>query len=188
MALGPGMFRHNRTDATIAPLDRPDRPNNALDLDVRREGNTQRLMAFINFLFLFYIMYVAIASPLVIRAMKSGPFTLDQARFLQQVMPNVVITQDYLQTSILVIAAIIFIPSLYFSILLSKPAIAIIDNFVHANERLTRVVFYLGLCFAVSMFNVYLFFDVTLKNAALSVVAALVLAAALSSGGHRRNR
>ena len=158
--------------------------------DDYRKKNRDLLISFFRFVFTFYAIYAAIHLPLMIKSWQvGGELFLDQARFLGGMLPHWSVDAEILQLPSAVLAALVYFPVLYLSVIVALPIVGLIDQFTPTTSATliaVRIIIFGLLSLLVSIGVVYLYFDVTPQEAFMSVGTLLFFAAGLSGSSGRR--
>ncbi|WP_155647901.1 hypothetical protein [Burkholderia cepacia] len=172
----------------------PSRPHAPIEdeLDERvRNREKFKIFAF-NVLFYFstfYLTYAAITLPIAIKAMFAKvPIFLDQARLIGEYLPQIEFTKDVVQVSLMVITLIIYFPILWVVGGFARAAYPVIDKFwrvdIYVWRRMQLFIFSI-FCAALSILTIWMFYEMTLKQAAINFCAVMALGAFLALGQKR---
>jgi len=161
--------------------------------DEERARNRAKLgFAAFNVFFYFYtffIVYMALLVPPMFKTLFNKNIVyLSDARFIGYLLPNIEIGSSYVQSSFILIALTIYIPLLLIVSKVSVPIASIVDKFKPVNiyrwRGIQGLVFaFFSSCFAV--LSIYLFNEMTIKDAFFTFCAFIVMAIAFASGGKK---
>ena len=161
--------------------------------DKERARNRAKLgFALFNVFFYFYtffIVYIALLVPPMFKTLfNKDNIYLSDARFIGHLLPNIEIGSSYVQSSFILVALAIYIPLLFIVSKLSVPVAYIVDKFKPVNIYRWRGI--QGLLFALfsaclAIISIYLFNEMTIKDAFFTFLAFVVLAVAFASGGKK---
>lgn len=161
--------------------------------DEERARNRAKLgFALFNVFFYFYtffIVYMALLLPPMFKTLFNKNIVyLSDARLIGHLLPNIEIGSSYVQSSFILIALVIYIPLLLIVSKVSVPIASIVDKFKPVNiyrwRRIQGLVFALfSACLAIT--SIYLFNEMTIKDAFFTFLAFVVLAIAFGSGGKK---
>ncbi|MFC5354524.1 hypothetical protein [Azospirillum himalayense] len=155
-----------------------------------RERNRARLKLFFQFVGSFYALYAAIHLPLMMKSLPGHePLFFDQARFIGALLPHYPVGPSLFELGSALVAAILYFPILYISLIGAVPVVSILGKFIEVRRStvfVTTVVVFALSCLAVSVGVVYLYYDVTAGQAFVSVLMMIFFGAAISGSSGRR--
>ncbi|WP_155485733.1 hypothetical protein [Vibrio campbellii] len=138
----------------------------------------------------FIILYVALFFPILIKLFFVQDILLvSDARFIGQYLPEVELNNDYIQTSILVVTLVAYLPILFLTDIISSMLLKVIGYLTTPDKYMIRriqfVIFSL-LSVGISMVVVYAYFALTFKEAAIYVGAACLCFCALAAESSKK--
>jgi hypothetical protein len=126
----------------------------------------------------FYFIYVSVAAPLVVKAaFFHGTLLLSDARFVGDFLPSVAIESRWIQGALFLIACVLYVPIAY--------GVRSMVSWVESRRRLESnfarrrfaLIFYFCISAVIATLVVYIYYAVTILQAAMSVFMFSMLGA-----------
>lgn len=163
---------------------RPDRPIDA------RANNRRRVTEFAAnvffYAFTFYLIYVVAFFPIIIKAWRFGePILLANAREIGTWLPHVLVTSDVVQSSLVALCFAIYAPALVVMGLLANMVRPLVNCFVIITPsiwRRTQVAIVVVLAAMLAIASIWLYYSLTLTEAAMALFFVVVVTGALVGG------
>ncbi|MGA6137572.1 hypothetical protein ACPER7_14880 [Acinetobacter dispersus] len=174
------------------PPELTERAEQKLPNDVRAKNRAKLSITFINIYFYFstfFIVYAALLTPPMFKKLfNENVVYLSDARFIGHLLPDVVISSSYVQIYFIFIAILIYLPLLFVVIKISYPIALLIDKFkvvtIYQLRGIQGVIFtFFSACLAI--LSIYLFNEITFKDAFLTLAIFVVFGVGLTSGRMR---
>ena len=174
------------------PSEAPEYVEPELADEERARNRAKLAFAVFNVFFYFYtffIVYMALLVPPMLKTLFNKNIVyLSDARFIGHLLPNIEIGSSYVQSSFILIALVIYIPLLLVVSKMSVPIASVVDKFKPVNiyrwRGIQGLVFaFLAACLAI--LSIYLFNEVTIKDAIFTFVIFIILAIAFAFGGKK---
>jgi hypothetical protein len=158
-----------------------------------RARNRERFkLAVLNMSFFFYtffLLYEAISLPPILRVMMSGnEMLLSDARFIGGWLPEISITRDMAQVGLLIVVAALYPLLLGLVAFIVRSVEPLIDRFLAMTiilRRRIQVVVFALFAGAIAISSTWLFYPITLKEAAIDFSGVMLIALLFMASGKR---
>lgn len=174
------------------PYNEPSYRKPDIVSDGRARNRAKLHLIVFNTFFYFYTFFVVYAAlllpPITKMAFSKNALYLTDARFIGEFLPQVQVASDYVQWTFVFIAFALYIPLLMLSHALTIPVASIIDKFKPMNLyrwRKIQTLLFLFFACCLAVFSIYIFNEITLKNACWMFGAFLLLSVGIGSGNKK---
>lgn len=178
------------------PSDAPDyiEPESQHDSEeYERKRNREKLgLTLFNLFFYFYtffIVYIALLVPPVLTTLLGDhAIYLSDARFIGRFLPDVEVGSSYIQSAFVFIALIFYIPLLIVITAISHPVSRVVRKLKRIDLQVWRAIqslLFLLFSSCLSILSIYVFNDITLRDAFLIFFVVVALAVAFMFGGKK---